>query len=80
MPSSLLADRYEAVAAVLKAARQEVGMTQVELATRLQRPQSYVSKVERRERRVDPVEFYDWERALGFSQCALYERLVKVLG
>jgi len=80
MPSSLLADRYEAVAAVLKAARREVGMTQVELASRLQRPQSYVSKVERRERRVDPVEFYDWERALGFPQCALYKRLVEALG
>jgi len=40
----------------LKAARLEAGLTQVQVAKLLQRPQSFVSKAESGERRVDPVE------------------------
>ena len=40
----------------LKQARAEAGLTQVEVAHRLKRPQSFVSKIESGERRVDVVE------------------------
>lgn len=40
----------------LKAAREEAGLTQVEVAERLKRPESFMSKVEAGERRIDPVE------------------------
>lgn len=40
----------------LKQARRDAGMTQGEVAQRLGKPQSYVSKVERVERRIDPPE------------------------
>lgn len=40
----------------LRRARQEARLTQVEVADRLGRPQSYVSKCESGERRVDAVE------------------------
>lgn len=39
-------------------------MTQVELARRLEKPQSYVSKVEILERRIDVIELIDWLNAL----------------
>jgi len=39
------------------AARKTAGLTQTELADQLARPQSYVSKYERGERRLDVVEF-----------------------
>ncbi len=39
-------------------------MTQVELARRLVKPQSYVSKVEILERRIDVIELIDWLNAL----------------
>lgn len=39
------------------AARKEAGFTQQQLADALNKPQSYVSKYERRERRIDVVEF-----------------------
>lgn len=40
----------------LKRAREEAGLSQMEVAGRLKQPQSYVSKCERGERRVDVVE------------------------
>lgn len=39
-------------------------MTQVELARRLNKPQSYVSKVEILERRLDVIELNDWLKVL----------------
>ena len=39
-------------------------VTQVELARRLVKPQSYVSKVEVLERRIDVIELIDWLNAL----------------
>jgi transcriptional regulator with XRE-family HTH domain len=41
---------------LLKTARLESGLTQIEVSKKLKRPQSYISKIERGERRVDVVE------------------------
>jgi transcriptional regulator with XRE-family HTH domain len=46
-------------------ARTRAGLTQVELAARLGRPQPFISFVERGERRVDVIEFYAIMKALG---------------
>ena len=43
----------------LKALRQEKELTQVELAEKLHRPQSYISKYENGERRLDLIEISD---------------------
>lgn len=40
----------------LREARKKAGLTQVEVAKALGRPQSYVNKCELGERRIDPVE------------------------
>jgi len=80
MPSPIFTERYGAVVAVLIDARRVAGLTQMELAQRLGRPQSYVSKVERRERRVDPVEFSDWGAAVGLEPGALFVQLTERLG
>jgi transcriptional regulator with XRE-family HTH domain len=80
MPSSIFAERYGALVAVLADARREAGVTQMELAARLERPQSYVSKIERRERRVDAIELIDWSRALGLDPKVLFANLVERLG
>jgi transcriptional regulator with XRE-family HTH domain len=40
----------------LKTARIDAGITQVEVAKHLKKPQSFVSKFESGERRVDPIE------------------------
>ncbi|WP_228198364.1 helix-turn-helix domain-containing protein [Acinetobacter soli] len=44
--------------------RESKNVTQVELARRLVKPQSYVSKVEILERRIDVIELIDWLNAL----------------
>ena len=49
--------------------RDRIGMTQVELAAALHRPQSLVSRTEQGERRLDVIEFVNWCSALG-SQAA----------
>jgi transcriptional regulator with XRE-family HTH domain len=46
----------------LKAARRRAGLTQAEVAQRLGRPQSFVSKCESGERRVDVIELAAFAR------------------
>jgi transcriptional regulator with XRE-family HTH domain len=49
----------------LKQARHAAGLTQAEVAHLLERPQSYVSKCESGERRVDVVELREFARVYG---------------
>ena len=60
----------------LREAREAGGITQVELAQRLRTTQTYVSRVERCERRLDVVEFLAWGRALGID-CLAFLRNFK---
>jgi transcriptional regulator with XRE-family HTH domain len=46
-------------------ARVAAGVTQIELAERLGRPQSFVSKVEGGDRRLDVIEFLQITKALN---------------
>ena len=55
MPS-IYTEEYQAFLVALVAARTEAGLTQLEVAETLGKPQSFVSKCESGERRVDAVE------------------------
>lgn len=50
---TIYSDSYKDLTAILRDAREKAGMTQEQLATALGEDQSFVSKVERRERRLD---------------------------
>ncbi|WP_312134396.1 helix-turn-helix transcriptional regulator [Brevundimonas sp.] len=76
MPSSIFTDRHQAFISFLAATRKEAGLTQVELATRLGKPQSYVSKVERGERRIDVIEFCQIAEALGHDPAKLLQEFI----
>ena len=54
--------RYRQFMKKLRSARQEASLTQVQVATKLGRPQSFVSKCESGERRVDVVELVEFAR------------------
>lgn len=56
MSSSIRTKEYQDFAEKLKKARLESGLTQVEVAKKLKRPQSYISKSEAGEQRLDIVE------------------------
>jgi transcriptional regulator with XRE-family HTH domain len=49
----------------LRSAREQAALTQVEVAERLGRPQSYVSKCESGERRLDVIELAEFARLYG---------------
>lgn len=61
----LQSPEYRAMVERLKQARQEAGLKQEEVADRLGKPQSYVSKVERAERRIDPPELARFAEIYG---------------
>lgn len=61
-------EEREALRELLKELRKEQGgLTQVELSQRLGKPQSYVSKYETGERKLDYVEICDICKVLGIS-------------
>lgn len=56
---------YQAFLVRLRQARREAGLTQVEVATRLAKPQSYVAKCEAGDRRVDIIELVEFAGLYG---------------
>ncbi|GAA0709854.1 hypothetical protein GCM10009105_10640 [Dokdonella soli] len=58
-------------------ARKEADITQHELARRLKKPQSFVSKYERCERRLDVPEYIRIVRALGLDPAKLLRQIDK---
>jgi len=56
MANSIYLKEYKKVIKRLKKARQESGLKQIEVAEKLGKPQSYISKIEQGERRIDVVE------------------------
>ncbi len=59
MAKSLHTSEYEAFRKLLLTVREEAGLTQLEVATRLSKPQSFVAKYEGGERRLDVIEFME---------------------
>ncbi|MFT3987966.1 helix-turn-helix domain-containing protein [Aestuariivirga sp.] len=55
--ASLFPEEYRSLVSALIEARAHAGKTQTDLAKMLKRPQSFVSKVESGERRLDAAEF-----------------------
>ena len=62
--SSIHDPRYRKLIQKLIAIRELRKITQVELATSLEKNQSYIAKVENHDRRIDILELYDWLKAL----------------
>lgn len=76
MTKSLRSPRQIQLQKLLAAARAKAGLTQMQLAERLHRPQSFVAKYEVGERRIDVVEFCEIAGALGTDPVALFREFV----
>ena len=79
MPKSTSTEAYKDMLATLRAARRAVGVTQVQLAKRLEKPQAWVSCVETGFRRIDIIEFYAIARALESDPQALFTEVLAKL-
>jgi transcriptional regulator with XRE-family HTH domain len=72
---SVFSPAYRRLCEWLVAGRQAQSLTQVQLAEKLGRPQSFVSKYERGERRLDFVEVFEIAEALRVDVCDLVTEL-----
>lgn len=72
---SIYSAEYRRLCVVLRELRHEAGLTQVQVATRLNVPQSFVSKYESGERRLDLIELRHVAHALQTSVEDVLQRL-----
>lgn len=79
MKKSVHSEPYSVFAALLVSARRRAGMRQIELAQKLNKPQSFVSKFECGERRLDVIEFLTIMDALGADPLAILAEASKAL-
>ena len=62
MSKSIYRTEYKMVVENLRKAREDAGLRQEDVAQKLGKPQSYISKIERGERRIDVVELKAFAR------------------
>ena len=77
---SLRSAEHAKFRAVLVEAREKAGLTQEELARRLNRPQSFVAKYEGGERRLDMVEFLWVTGAMKVDPLRVLRTLIDRIG
>lgn len=68
---------YRGLPAMLRAMRQEAGLTQRDLAKRIRRTQPWVHKTEVGERRADITEFLEWCLGCGVDAEVAFRELRK---
>jgi ribosome-binding protein aMBF1 (putative translation factor) len=64
---TLGSERHKALISLLIEAREKAGLTQTELAEKIDEYQSFVARLESGQRRVDVVEFLELAEVLGFD-------------
>lgn len=79
MPKTIFGGEHRHLVAVLVEARQASGLTQAELAARVGKDQSFVSIIERGQRRVDVLEFVALAKAMDVDPGQLFERVTSKL-
>ena len=76
-PNTVPNEAYKKLRELLIETRKRAELTQVELAHRLKRPQSFVSKYERGARSLDVIEFREVAVALGSDPILLLKKLYR---
>jgi transcriptional regulator with XRE-family HTH domain len=68
---------YDHLRSLLVQARDQAGLRQADVAQRLKRPESYVSKIELGERRLDVVEYIQFARAVKADAVLILREVMK---
>ncbi|KQZ64885.1 hypothetical protein ASD67_10750 [Sphingopyxis sp. Root1497] len=79
MAGAIYSEAQKSVARALTAARYEAGLKQADLAKAIGKHQSYISDIERGQRRVDILELYAIARALNVEPVDLYAQITSGL-
>ncbi len=61
---------------MLVSARHSAGLRQVDLAKKVEKDQSYISNIERGQRRVDVLEFFVLAKAMDVDPVKLFKRAI----
>jgi transcriptional regulator with XRE-family HTH domain len=77
MSGALHSPTYDRFRGLITQARKDAGLTQAELSERVGRPQSFVSKYECGERRLDVIEFLQVCKALKINSQSIIREIVK---
>jgi transcriptional regulator with XRE-family HTH domain len=80
MEKSIYTREYAVILRLLKEARESAGITQVQLAKKLKLSQSFVTKMERGDRRIDVVQLRTICQIYGITLIEFVRRLEKELG
>ena len=79
MAKSVFTDANKVVVEALIAARKSAGLRQQDLADRLSKPQSFISRIESGQRRVDLLEFYAMAKAMKVDPGELFASIARRL-
>lgn len=79
MPKSVYTDEHAVLVETLIAARKAAGLLQEDVASCLGKNQSYISNIERGQRRVDVLEFVALARAMSADPVRLFAAMAKRL-
>jgi ribosome-binding protein aMBF1 (putative translation factor) len=80
MEKSIHSARYSIFLKVMREARERAGLTQVQLARKIRETQTFVSKCERGERRIDVIELRAFCQAFGVDLKQFVAALEKEIG
>lgn len=73
---STYTETYKVLLSRLIRYRKEQSLSQAELAKKLGRPQSFISKIENGERRLDVIEFLELAKAIGIKPEDIIRKLL----
>ena len=79
MPKTVFTGAHQHIVDVLVEARRQSGLTQAQLAAKVGKDQTFVSLIERSQRRVDVLEFVALATAMGADPVKLFASLTKSL-
>jgi len=77
MAKAKFSPAYDHLRSLLLKAREAAGLRQEDVAKRLKRPQSYVSKIELGERRLDVVEYVQFASAVEADAVRILRQVIK---
>ena len=79
MPKSVFTGAHQHLVDALTEARRKSGLTQAQLAAKVGKDQTFISIIERSQRRVDVLEFYVLARAMGADPVVLFAEVARRL-